>query len=261
MMQISDDAGCSGSRGRAAAALLGLVMLAAWAPSGAQGADRAADFAISFTGPATARVGEQITYDVLLANQGPEAESARFRLTGGSGADDTSDGSSVETISATPSRGTCETDVFGAFCRVPSVQPGAPVSVAVVIEVAVVDVPKMQVQATVEDDQTENDIQDFAGVNNHFELITEVQQPIKLRGVPRGCASRPFALTTKTRVVGGKRTKLVVDGKVVDTTSGSKLKARVDPAELDGAKHDVAVVIQSDLGPPLAELEQSFKTC
>jgi len=141
------------------------------------------------------------------------------------------------------------------------VQPGAPVSVAVVIEVAAVDVPKLPMQATVEDDQTDNDISDFERANNHFELITEVQQPIKLGGVPRGCASRPFSLTAKTRVVGGKRTKLVVDGKVVDTTSGSKLKAKVDPAELDGGKHDVAVVIQSSVGPPLAELEQSFKTC
>jgi len=260
-MQMSGSAGSSGSPGRAAAAFLGLIVLAAWAPSGAQAADRAADFAISFGGPATARVGEQITYDVLLANQGPETESAKFRLTGGSGADDSGDGSSVETISATPSRGTCKTDVFGAFCRVGLVQPGAPVSVAVVIEVSAVDVPKMQMQATVEDDQTDNNIHDFERANDHFELITEVQQPIKLAGVPRRCASRPFSLTAKTRVVGGKKAKLVVDGKVVDATSGSKLRTKVDPAELDGAKHAVAVVIQSSVGPPLAELEQSFKTC
>jgi len=258
---MSGNPGSSGSRGRAAAAFLALIVLASWVPSGAHGATRAADFAISFTGPATARVGEQITYDLLLANQGPETESAKFRLTAGTGADDSGDGTSVKTISATPSQGTCKTDVFGAFCRVSLVQPGAPVSVAVVIEVAAVDVPKLPMQATVEDDQTDNDISDFERANNHFELITEVQQPIKLGGVPRGCASRPFSLTAKTRVVGGKRTKLVVDGKVVDTTSGSKLKAKVDPAELDGAKHAVAVVIQSDVGPPLAELEQSFKTC
>ena len=256
------DAGSSGSRGRAAAALLGLIVLAAWAPSGVQGgANRAADFAISFSGPPTARVGEQITYDVLLANQGPEAESAKFRLTGGSGADDTVDGTSVETISATPAQGTCKTDRFGALCRVSLVQPGAPVSVAVMIEVSAADVPKLPMQATVEDDQTENNIHDFERANDHFELITKVQQPIKLAGVPRRCASRPFSLTAKTRVVGGKKAKLVVDGKVVDATSGSKLRTKVDPAELDGGKHAVAVVIQSDVGPPLAELEQSFKTC
>ncbi len=58
-----------------------------------------------------------------------------------------------------------------------------------------------------------------------------------------------------------KKTKALVDGKVLDTSSKSNLSVTVKPSELDKGSHKLSVVVQGGSGGALASLDRKFKTC
>lgn len=239
--------------------LIALTLAAVGAAQAGGAATTAADFGVTVTGPATAKLGEQVTYTIALTNSGPDAESAKLRFAGGTGATDTTTGEPLKTISQTPSQGTCKNDGTGVICRPDSIASGATVSIVVVAEVLSRDLPALDVQATVQPEKAS--AIDASHANDHAELVTAVPDPVKLKGVPQGCASRPFTLKVKTKVAAGAKTKLIVDRKALGSTTSSKLTVKVEPDELGPGNHDVTVVVQPAAGPPLAKEKAAFKTC
>ena len=78
--------------------------------------------------------------------------------------------------------------------------------------------PKLTVQATVAPElvpafDTNHD-------NDHATKSTKVRAPISVEGLPDNCAKSPFKLKVETDVPKAKKTKVIVDGKVLDTSSG-----------------------------------------
>jgi hypothetical protein len=102
---------------------------------------------------------------------------------------------------------------------------------------------------------------DADAANNHVELDTEVPSPIKIEGVPNRCTSKSFVIRVRARVgTLAKLTKLEIDNKVVGSSVKNRLKVKLDPADIGVGKHKLSVTVQSS-GPPLATLNDSFKTC
>ncbi len=225
------------------------------------GAPTTVDFGVTLTGPANAKakVGSETTYTMVVSNAGPDAENAKLRLTGGSGATDTSSGDSIKSLSQTPSQGTCKNDGFGVPCRLGEIAPGGTATVEVVVEPLERDVPNLDLQATVEPEKAA--VVDGNAANNHVELDTQIPAPIKIEGVPDRCTSKKIVLRVRARVgTLAKKTKLAVDGSVLGSTSKNRLKVGIAAGELDPGSHQLSVIVQS-AGPPLATLKDTFKTC
>jgi hypothetical protein len=252
---------------RSAIAFAGLVLAAAVlpasaAPTGAQrGVDTHSDFGVTLVGPDSTSVGGRATYEMQISNAGPDPSKVKLRFNRGRGASaaDFDGGKSVRTVSQTASKGECKPDSRGVICRPGEIAPGETVDVEVVMKVLDSYLPKLAVQATVSPEVfTEFDTNQD---NDHVEVATPVREPISVEGVPDNCATRPFKLVVKTDVPTAKRTKVIVDGKVLDTSAGPKLTVTVKPVDLDKGSHRLSIVVQGGGGPPLATLERRFKTC
>jgi hypothetical protein len=244
-----------------AVAAFALVLLAfsALAP-GAGAATTNADFGVTLTGPPASKVGAPTTYTVAVANAGPDTESVKMRFAGGSGAVDTGTGEPVKTVSQTPTQGTCKNDGFGVTCRLGDVAPAATATVTIVLLPQQADVPSLDVQATIQPDKAST--VDANPANDHAELVTRIPAPIKVQGVPGGCTSKKIVLRVRTKVGSAAgQTKLIVDGAVLAHGAKSKLTATIAPDDLKPGRHNLAVIVQSSDGPPLATLKAKFKTC
>jgi hypothetical protein len=237
------------------------LVVVALVPGAAGAGTTTVDFGVTLTGPATAKakVGSETTYTVAVTNAGPGTESAHVRLAGGKGATDTSTGDPVKTLSQTPSQGSCKNDGFGVTCRLGDIAPGATATVEVVVEPLERDVPNLDLQATVEPDKAA--VVDGNAANDHVELDTEIPAPIKIEGVPNRCTTKKFVIRVRARVGAlAKSTKLVIDGKVLGSSTKNRLKVKVNPEDIGTGSHRLSVTVQST-GPPLATFKDSFKTC
>ena len=252
---------------RSAIALVGTV-LAAWGfPASAalagdsKGVEQHSDFAVTLSGADEASVGGRATYEMQITNTGPDATEAKVRFNRGSDASvaDFDDGEAVRTISATASQGKCATDSHGVVCRPGTIDVGATVDIEVVIKILPGYEPKVTVQATVAPELVP--AFDTNNANDHATLTTRIRAPISVDGVPDSCASRPFKLKIRTDVPKAKRTKVIVDGKVLETSASARWSVKVDPRDLDRGPHKLAVVVQGGSGGALATLNRKFKTC
>jgi hypothetical protein len=239
-------------------AALGLAIAAVGAPSAGAGTTTL-DFGVTLTGPAKAKVGEEVTYTAVVSNAGPGAESPKMRLAGGSGAVDTSTGEPLKIVSITPTQGTCKADGFGATCRLASIAPGASATVVVVAQALGRDLPALDVQATLEPEKAS--VVDSDAANNHVELVTPMPTPIKITGVPKNCTSKAFTVRVRTTVSGAKSTKVIIDNHTFGSTPKNRLKVKVGPDDLDPGSHTLSVVVQAGAGPPLTKDSVKFKTC
>ncbi len=226
-----------------------------------KGVDTHSDFGVTLAGPDEASVGGRATYRMQISNAGPDRSEAKLRFTHGHGATASGfdDGEPVRTYSQTASKGTCNTDLHGVICRPGAIDPGETVDVEVVMKVFDSDIPRLEVQAIAVPELVQQF--DTNPANDQAETSTKVRAPITLDGVPEGCAKHPFKVTVKTDVPKAKKTKLLVDGKVIDTTAASKLTATVKPNDLDDGPHKLSVVVQGGAHGALAKMSRRFKTC
>ena len=253
---------------RSAMAVSAAVVVSAWvfpalaspAPD-RRGVEKQSDFGVTLTGADDASIGGRATYEMQISNAGPDASEVKLRFNRGKGATarDFDDGESVRTVSQRASKGDCVTDSHGVICKPGSIEPGETVEVEVVLKIFDDYAPKLAVQATVAPElvpafDTNHD-------NDHAELATKVREPITVAGIPESCATRPFKLSVQTDVPKAKRTKVLVDGKVLDTSSSEKWKVTVKPDDLDRGSHKLSVVVQGGSGGALATLDRKFKTC
>jgi hypothetical protein len=238
---------------------LAALGLAALVPQSATAATANADFGVTLTGATKAKLGEEVTYNIVVTNSGPDAESPKLRLAGGAGATDTSSGDPIKSVSEAPSQGTCKNDGFGVTCRLGDVAPGASATVAVVARILGRDLPAMDVQATVEPEKAGT--ADANAANNHVELVTPIPKPIKIQGVPNRCTSANFTVRVRTTVEGAKATKLIVDSKTLGSTAKNRLKVKVKAGDLPTGNHTLSVIVQPQAGPPLTKDSVKFKTC
>jgi hypothetical protein len=252
---------------RSAIALLGTV-LAAWgspalaAPAReSKGIERHSDFAVALSGAGEASVGGRATYEMQITNTGPDASEGKLRFNRGKDASvaDFDEGEAVRTISATASQGKCATDSHGVVCRPGTIEVGGTVDIEVVIKIVPGYEPRVTVQATVAPELVP--AFDTNNANDHATLTTRIRAPISVDGVPDGCASRPFKLKIATDVPKAKRTKVIVDGKVLETSTSARWSVKVDPRDLDRGPHRVTVVVQGGSGGALATLSRKFKRC
>jgi Domain of unknown function DUF11 len=251
---------------RAAFALVGAVLAAGLIPSSIsladdKGVEHQSDFGVTLTGPDEASVGGRATYEMVISNAGPDVTPVKLRFNKGKNASaaDFDEGESIRTVSQTASKGKCGVDAHGVICRPRSIAPGETVDVEVVMKVFASDSPTLQVQATVAPELVPEF--DANPDNDHAVTTTKVRDPITVEGLPDNCATRPFKLKVQTDVPKAKKTKVIVDGKVLDTTSKSKLTVTVKPDDLDKGSHKLSVVVQGGGGPALASLNRKFKTC
>jgi Domain of unknown function DUF11 len=217
------------------------------------------DFAVTLDGPKQSSVGGVATYEMEITNAGPDREPVKLRFTKGRGATSVDEGTAIRTVSQQASEGDCGLDTLGVICRPGAISPGDKVRVTVEMKVFAEDLPKLAVQATVAP-EIEPAV-DPNKANDHAEISTKVREPITLDGLPESCAKAPFTLKVSTIVPNAKRTKVIVDGKVIETSTKSKLTAKVEPKELDKGSHKLNIVVQGGSGPPLATLKRKFKTC
>ena len=245
----------------AGAVLAAGVVSASASPAVDKGVEKSSDFGVTLTGADDASIGGRATYEMEISNAGPDASEVKLRFNRGTGATarDFDEGESVRTVSQKASKGDCVTDSHGVVCRPGSIDPGETVSVEVVLKIFDDYAPKLQVQATVAPELVP--AYDTNHDNDHAELTTKVREPITVDGLPDNCATRPFKLTVQTDVPKAKKTKVLVDGKVLDTSAADKWKVTVKPDELDKGSHKLLVVVQGGSGGSLAKLDQKFKTC
>lgn len=231
----------------------------ALAPGAASAAGDPADFGVTLDGPASSSVGGKASYTVVVDNAGPGTEAAKVRLTRGRGATNVEDGEPLRTSSSTTSQGTCFPDTKGVICRLGEIAPGAKVTIKVGVKIFDSDIPKLAMQATVQPDL--DTTIDPNPANGHAELTTEVRAPVTVDGLPEGCANKPFSLKVAVDVPKGDNTKVIVDGKTLDTSPKSKFSTKINPKDLDKGNHSLSIVVQAKSGPPLATLKRKFKTC
>jgi hypothetical protein len=227
--------------------------------SAAQAHAQTADFSVTLDAPRETSVGGKGTFEVVITNAGPNKEAAKMRFTRGRGATNVDEGESLRTVSQRASQGSCGLDPLGVICRTGPIAAGDSVKVTVELKVFDSDIPKIATQATV---APELDPQvDGNRANDHVEASTAVRAPIAVEGLPEDCARKPFKISIEVDVPKAKKTKVIVDGKVVATSGSSKLSATIKPKDLDGASHKLAIVVQGGSGGPLASLKRKFKTC
>jgi hypothetical protein len=241
---------------RSAVAAVGAVLALAVLPAAAEAAH--ADFAVTLSGPSEASVGGRAAYEIELTNAGPDKEPAKLRFTRGHGAADVDHGEAVRIFSQTITQGTCGQDTLGIICRPGAIAAGETVKVEVVMKVFTSDLPKLAVQATVAPEQVPG--VDTNNANDHAETSTVVREPIAVDGLPGNCATQPFKLSVQIEVPKAKRTKVIVDGRVLEASGKSKLTVTVKPSDLHKGSHQLSIVVQGS-GPPLATLKRKFKTC
>jgi hypothetical protein len=245
---------------RRAGISLALALAAiAIAPGAASAAGEPADFGLTLDGPASSSVGGKAIYTVVLTNAGPGTEAAKMRLTRGHGATDVEQGDPLRTTSSTSTQGTCFPDKKGVICRVGEIKPGDTVKIVVGVKVFDADIPKLAIQATVQPDLATTT--DPGADNNHAEVVTSVRAPIAAEGVPESCAKGPFTVKVRVDVPKGDLTRVIVDGKTVETSSKDSFSAKIDTKKLDKGNHTLQVVVAANRGGPLATLRQKFKTC
>lgn len=225
-----------------------------------KGVEHHSDFGVTLSGPEEASVEGRATYKMEITNAGPDATEVKLRFNRGKNATaaDFDDGDSVRTVSQTASQGDCVTDSHGVVCKPGTVAVGETVDVEVVMKIFDDYAPKLTVQATVAPElvpafDTNHD-------NDHRTATTKVREPITVDGLPDSCAKQPFKVKIATDVPKAKRTKVLVDGKVLDTTSKPNLSVTVKPKDLDKGSHKLGVVVQGG-GGALASLSRKFKTC
>ena len=251
---------------RSAIALVGVVLAAGVIPASVsladgKGVEHHSDFAVTLSGPQEASVEGRATYEMQITNTGPDATEPKLRFNRGKNATaaDFDEGKSVRTISQTASQGACTTDADGVICKPGTLAVGETVDIEVVMKVFDDYSPKLTVQATVAPElvpafDTNHD-------NDHATVSTKVRPPISVDGVPDNCARSPFKLKIETDVPKAKKTKVAVDGKVLDTSSAEKWSVTVKPDDLDKGSHKLSVVVQGGSGGALAKLDDKFKTC
>lgn len=237
------------------------AVLASPSPAAAQ-SSRYADLGVTISGPSSARVNQETTYELTVSNAGPGDAPAKVEFGYGDLVD--SSGSSViwyrlDVVSATSPQGTCQIK-YTATCKLSHIAPGGTATMTVVIRAPDLLGDDLELLATVEVNEV-GGASDTNSDNNHFEALVAIEKPIKIAGLPRGCASKSFVLKVKSTVVDAKRTKVIVDGKALASSAKPKLKAKVDLEKLRGTKHEVDVVVQDTSGPPLAKQGASFRTC
>jgi hypothetical protein len=237
---------------------LALIAIAV-VPGAASAAGDPADFGVTLDGPSSSSVGGKASYTVVVDNAGPGTEAAKVRLTRGRGATNVEDGEPLRTTSSTTTQGSCFPDTKGVICRLGEIAPGARVTIKVGVKIFDTDIPKLAMQATVQPD-LETTI-DPNPANDHVELATEVRAPITVDGLPEGCANKPFSVKVAVDVPKGDDTKVIVDGKTLDTSSKPKFSAKINTKDLDKGNHSLSIVVQAKNGPPLATLKRKFKTC
>jgi hypothetical protein len=237
---------------------LGLVLMA-FAPGAALAAGDPADFGVTLDGPSASSVGGRAVYAIEVGNAGPGNEAAKVRLTRGHGATSVEEGEPLHTFSQSTSQGTCFADKLGVICRVGQIAPGETAKIEVTVKVLTSDIPKIALQATVQPDL--ETVIDSNAANDHVELVTEVRAPITVDGFPDGCAPKPFTLKVAVDVPNAKQTKVIVDGKTVETSGKARFSVKLDPRDLDRGKHSLSIVVQAAKGPPVATLKRKFETC
>ena len=240
----------------ASASLAALLIVAPGVHGLGAGAPQA-DLAVTVTGPPTVRVHEDTTYQITVTNNGPDDAPAKVQFSGDGGAPNIS--YKIDIVSAQPPPGqTCKL-TFELVCKLGRLDPGAAATVTVIVR------PNPEttfvVQANAEIDEV-GGASDINSANDYATASSQVVKPIKIAGVPRRCASKPFPLKVKSTVANAGKIKLIVDDRVLASTKKAKLKAKVKPAKLEGSKHEIEVVVQDDDGGPfLASKKASFKTC
>jgi hypothetical protein len=245
---------------RSAVALVGVVFVLGVLPASASPARAGqADFAITLSGPSETSVGGRAIYEITVTNAGPDKEPAKLRLTRGRGATTVEEGEHLSTAGQTTSKGTCAPDPLGVICRPGALAAGDTVEVEVEVKIFDADLPKLAVQATVAPELIP--AVDANPANDHAEVSTPVREPIAVDGLPDNCATRPFTVTVKTSIPKAKKTKVMVDGKVIDTSGASKMSVKIKPHDLDKGSHQLGVAVQGGSGPALATLQRKFKTC
>ena len=250
---------------RSGIALVGAV-LAAGIPSSIsladdKGVEHHSDFAVTLSGPKDASVEGRATYEMQITNSGPDATEPKLRFNRGKNATaaDFDEGKSVRTISQTASQGDCTTDSAGVICKPGTLAVGETVDVTVVMKIFDDYEPKLTVQATVAPELVP--AFDTNHANDHATKSTTVRPPIAVDGLPDNCAKSPFKLKIQTDVPKAKKTKVLVDGKVLDTSASDNLSVTVKPVDLDKGAHKLSVVVQGGSGGALAKLDERFKTC
>jgi len=237
-------------------AVVAAAICAAPAPASQRAAQ--ADFSVALDGPAETSVGGRATYQVVVTNAGPNREPAKVRITRGHGATTVDEGEPLRTASLDASQGTCASDPLGVICRPGAIEAGAKVKFEIVVKVFDADLPKLALQATVAPELDPSVDADAA--NDHAEVVTPVREPIAIDGIPDGCATKPFKVDVRTDVPKAKRTKLIVDGKVLATTGSSHLNATIKPKDFGRGSHRLSVVVQGGAGS-LATARRKFKSC
>ena len=249
-------------RMRQVSCALGLAVAATFALQAAPAMANSGDIGVALSAPAKVEVGQKVAYEFTVSNAGPEGIEPEFRFTKGHGATNTLQGSSLHTISQSNSSATggCNNDGKGVICRFGNMLPGESATVTVVVEVFDRDRPKLNLQATVGPEHPEGNT-DPNQANNHLDITTKIADPITVDGLPHGCLSHTTKVGIEIAVAHATKAKALVDGKVVDTTKGSKLKVKLAAGQLSHGGHKLSVVVQGHKGPPLAELERKFKRC
>ena len=247
-------------------ALVGAVLAAGAIPSSVsladgKGVEQHSDFGVTLSGPKESSVEGRATYRMQVTNAGPQATEANVRFNRGkhASAADFDEGESVRTVSQTSTQGECTTDSHGVVCRLGAVDVGETVDVEVVMKIFADYAPRLTVQATVV--PVDSPAFDTNDANDHATTTTRIREPIAVDGLPDGCAKQPFKLKIATDVPKAKKTKVMVDNKVLDTTAKPNLSVTVKPDELDKGSHKLSIVVQGGSGGALASLTRKFKTC
>jgi hypothetical protein len=252
---------------RSAIAVVGVVLVTGAIPSpvsladDGKGVEHHSDFGVTLSGPKEASVEGRATYEMRITNAGPDETEPKLRFNRGKNATaaDFDEGESIRTVSQTASQGKCTTDSAGVICKPGTLAVGETIDVEVVIKVFDDYEPKLTVQATVAPELVP--AFDTNHANDHATRSTTVRPPIAVDGVPDSCARSPFKLEIQTDVPKAKKTKVLVDGKVLDTSSKNSWSLKVKPGDLDKGSHKLTVVVQGGSGGALAKLDQKFKTC
>jgi hypothetical protein len=224
------------------------VWLAAPGPHSVAGGYPEADVGLSITAPASVRVNEDSVYELTATNAGPDVTGVETRLP--------RDGPRLQIVSSQPPPGGSCKRAFDFICQLGRLEPGTSASVVVVLRPP--QARTFDLTGTASADEITIDSNQS---NDAVSVSTPVVRPIEIGGVPGACASRPFRLKVATSVGNAGLTKLMVDDHVLTKSTQPKLKAKVDPDKLEGAKHKVEVRVRGDDGLPVARKTESFKTC
>jgi hypothetical protein len=145
----------------------------------------------------------------------------------------------------------------GGFCKFGDMAPGSQARMTVVIRT---DLFANEFFAFGRQDLEEVRV-DFDYENSYEHMFTRVPSPVKVAGLPKGCAKRPFTLEVDVNAATGLKTKLALNNRPLVSSTRPHFHAKIDPDKLGKGTQTLKISIPGKSGPPLYRDTEKFKTC